>query len=89
MILLRAGRADAIKSRQQELSNGSRIALRQQFGQRFQSDLLSGTCPAVCQSHFDQKRISTIDGRRTRCRAEELARHLLVQSLEDERLADR
>src|SRR5207249_10439377 len=43
---------------------------------------------ATGQSHFDQEGISTIYRRRPRRRAEELPRHLVVQSLEDEWLTD-
>src|SRR6266581_2185138 len=86
--LLRSGAANAVEGREQELPEGTSIALRQQLGQRFQRNLLCGTGAAIGQSHFDQERVSTIHRRRPCRRAEELPRDLLVQSLENQRLAD-
>src|SRR5439155_21772942 len=86
--LLCTGGANAIEGGEQELPEGTRVAFGQQLGQRFQRHFLCGTGAATGQSHFDQEGISTIYRRRPRRRAEELPRHLVVQSLEDEWLTD-
>ena len=46
-------------------------------------------CAAVGQADFDLKRVAAIDGRRPRGGGVELARHHLVQPLENQLLADR
>ena len=51
--------------------------------------LLRGACAAVGQADFDLKRIAAIDRRRPRRRGVELARHDLVQTLENQFFADR
>ena len=57
--------------------------------ERLARDLLGRRRAAVGQADLDQERVAAIDGRRPRGGRVELARHHLVQALEDQLLADR
>ena len=81
--------ADAVEGREQKLLQRTRIAFLEQFREGFQRYFLRGASAAIRQSHLDDKRVSAIDGRRTSSRAEELTRQLMMQSPENQPLADR
>ena len=82
--------AEAGERADQELPQRAGIAFARAVRSSASSDtLLRGRRAAVGQRHFDQKRIAAIDGRRPRGGGVELARHDLVQALEQQLLADR
>ena len=87
--LVGGGRPHAVERVDQELPQRAGVAFLEQLMQQLERDLLDGVRAAVGQRHFDLERVAAIHGRRTRGGAVELARHDLVQPLEQQILADR
>ena len=73
----------------EKLPQRAGVALRQQFGQRVERNALAVGAAAIGQRRFDHERIAAIHGRRPRGRDVKLARHDVVQSLEQQLFADR
>ena len=73
----------------QKLPQRAGVALGQQLGQPSSGTRLAARHAAVGQRHFDLERIAAIDGRRPRAGDVELARHHVMQALEQQLLADR
>ena len=81
--------AEAVERVNQELPNRAGVGLFDQLAEQFLGDVLRRRLAAEREADFDLERIAAIHGRRARRRGVELARHHLVQSLENQLFADR